>query len=265
MKNMNTIIRIFLVSTLLFTLNANAQDIEPIKGKVGVLEFSIPAVPGWKNKLTTDDRVTEILEIDKIQLSSEFSFENANGGFIFGTFKELREGSFFSASTIASNVPTLPESWGIKPSDVQSNSDVQRNGLQYAELRIVGQGDGKTFNKTKSIRTQGIWIDLPFQYKDKSGPHSVIASLFYRGPEIGSKKSAEILLNNILNALKPISTVTILSTDEYLSFYPNKSTNQYQPSESATYKDPQSPPTSNSITTLSREFFKIINDAAQRQ
>lgn len=203
---------------LLFQVNYALSQVlsnESALFDIGVLNFSLPASTLWKSQAITEKKVKEILAHEDIKLDPTFAIEGPRGIVIFGTWKELPSEMVFSASELAKNVPNFPENWGIKEDAIFSIPKTLANGLEYSELRIVGNGDGRVFGLGKQYKTLAIWVDVPITYKDTRGFHSGLASLFYRGPDINSKGTPDTMFLTVLNSLKIKDGYSLVSTDVY--------------------------------------------------
>ena len=194
-----------------------SQVTDPGEAKLGIFEFSIPLPLNWSSGSSSLARARDILSIDQIQLPPSFAFETSKGGVIFGTWKELKPGIVFTASQLYAEPPAIPQSWGIKKENLVTFKEQLSSGLEYSAFGISGLGDGKSFIGLKRYKTYGLWIDVPVTYKDSSGLHSGLASLYFRGPEIESAgpNGGVKILQKILTNIKVNPNVTLISTEHY--------------------------------------------------
>jgi len=255
-----------LIAVVTICWQATAFTQTPVSGKIGALIFSNVEQIGWRATPEAYAKAENIFKYENIQMAPSFAFANQYGSIVFGSVKNLRDGLTFSAEQLSSNVPTFPEPWGIKVSDVQNSSGKTDSGLDYAVLRATGPGDGLTFSKKGTYKTVGVWLDIPFQYKDGASTNSVLVSLFYRG--FYAKNSAdESFLKSILNSLSPGSGIEILSEKQYKSKF-SQGGEIDLPRESKT-KVSNAEMTVNDGTTKSassylNDIIKEINSAAKR-
>ena len=187
------------------------------EAKLGIFEFNVPLPLNWSSGSSSLARARDILSIDQIQLPPAFAFETSKGGVIFGTWKELKPGIVFTASQLYAEPPAIPQSWGIKKENLNTFKEQLSSGLEYSAFGISGLGDGKSFTGLKRYKTYGLWIDVPVTYKDSSGLHSSLASLYFRGPEIESAgpNGGVKILQKILTNIKINPNVTLISTEQY--------------------------------------------------
>jgi len=169
---------------------------------------------GWRASAEAISQADYILKHEGVKLAPSFAYSNGAGSLVFGTIKILRDGLAFSAQQLASNVPQFPETWGVKNSEVQNSSGLTDYGLEFAVMRVSGPGDGRIFGRGKQYKTIGVWIDIPVQYQDINGYHSVLISLFYRG--FDSKRSPdENFLKLVMNSISPIAGTSLVTEKIY--------------------------------------------------
>jgi hypothetical protein len=218
-------------SLLTVSMNASAQAIETdvLAGKVGILEFRIPAVTGWKETNEARGRVIELMRSEGANAEPAFAFENSKtGAVLFGTWTPIRPGLAFDAEQLAAEPPWFPESWGLKLSQVDGIFVPSAKGMHYAQLRAAGFGDGRTFSgKVKTVKTLGIWVTMPIQYETASGSGSGVVTFDYRGPDGVDSKNQKVtgdtLMNALIDGLKAQNGIRLISSDVYRAKYPKES------------------------------------------
>ncbi len=203
---------VYILFGCLFVAPSIAQNIST--DKIGDFEFKVADKTGWKASLDAKLQAENILKYEQVKLTPSFAYANSSGSLVYGTLKIFRDGVAFSAEQLASSMPQFPEAWGIKNNGVQNNSESSVSGLRFAVMRVSGPGDGKIFGRGKPYKTLGVWIDMPVQYQDINGYHSVLISLFYRG--FDSKKfSDENFLKSVINSIGPVVGVSIVTEKKY--------------------------------------------------
>ena len=203
---------VYILFGCLFVAPSIAQNIS--SDKIGDFEFKVADKMGWKASLDAKLQAENILKYEQIKLTPSFAYTNSSGSLVYGTLKIFRDGLAFSAEQLASSMPQFPEAWGIKNNGVQNNSESSVSGLRFAVMRVSGPGDGKIFGRGKPYKTLGVWIDIPVQYQDINGYHSVLISLFYRG--FDSKKfSDENFLKSVINSISPVAGASIITEKKY--------------------------------------------------
>jgi hypothetical protein len=216
-KNVTQILRTF---TYAFWVFFGYFFVQPVvaqntsTNKIGDFAFKVSDQMGWRASAEAISQAESILKHEGVKLAPSFAFSNGSGSLVFGTIKILRDGLAFTAQQLASNVPQFPETWGVKNNEVQNASGRTDYGLEFAVMRVSGPGDGKVFGRGKSYKTVGVWIDIPVQYQDINGYHSVLISLFYRG--FDSKKSSdENFLKLVMNSISPTTGTSIITDKMY--------------------------------------------------
>jgi len=216
---------------LTVSINASAQAVEAdvLAGKVGILEFRIPAVTGWKETNEARGRVLELMRSEGANAEPAFAFENSKtGAVLFGTWTPIRQGLAFDAEQLAAEPPWFPESWGLKLSQVEGIFVPSAKGMHYAQLRAAGLGDGRTFSgKVKTVKTLGIWVTMPLQYETANGSGSGVVTFDYRGPDGVDSKNQKVtgdtLMNALIDGLKAQNGIRLISSDVYRAKYPKDS------------------------------------------
>jgi hypothetical protein len=198
-------------STSFAQINGN----EGITLNIGAFTVPIALTSNWKSQPATERKVKEILSFENIKLEPTFTIEGPRGAVIFGTWKDLPNEMTFNAVDLAKSVPNFPESWGIKEDAIFSSSKILPNGLEYSELKVIGNGDGRFFGFNKQSKTIAIWIDIPVTFKDSKGYHSGLGSLYYRGPDTLGKNIPDPFFNTLLSLLKPKDGTTLVSAEIY--------------------------------------------------
>jgi hypothetical protein len=230
-----------LILTLIFGfMNAvPAQNINPevLSANLGVMDFKFNAPSGWKIKDSPElnVRVNEMLLDEGIRFKQNFVFANEKtGALLFGYWNEFPRGSAFEASQVLDREPTFPDSWGIDPTQITSGLKTSSKGLEYAVVRAVGWGDGKTFvGRNKSIKTLAIWANVLIQYDSPSKAGSGMIMLQYRGPDFNDGKNSKLLADNqkmpgdilirdLIDSLKLDPSVVAMSVDDYKAKYPKE-------------------------------------------
>jgi hypothetical protein len=261
---MKHIIVFFILIGCIFVDSASAQNISI--DRVGDFEFKIVDKTGWKSSPESSAHVENIFRHEGVKLAPSFAFTNSYGSLVFGAVKKLRDGLTFSADQLSSNVPQFPEAWGIKNNDVQNSSGRTDQGLEFAVMRVSGPGDGKIFGKGKLYKTLGVWIDIPVQYQDLNGYHSVLISLFYRGYD-SKRPSDENFLRSIMNSIAPIAGVSIITEKKYKAQFqtlPDEAVivNKSEPQK---VDPPQKPKVPEPTNIYLLDIVKSINLAAKRE
>ena len=202
----------FLILASLFARPSLAQTI-PVN-IIGNFEFKILNTMGWKASPEAKLQSENILKYEGVKLSPSFAYSNNSGALMYGTIKFFRDGLTFTAAQLVSTVPQFPEAWGIQKVDIKNASGLSDYGVEYAVMRVIGPGDGKVFGRGKSYKTLGVWIDIPIQYKDVNGYHSVLISIFYRSFH-SRAFSDENFLKSIMNSFSPATGISIISEKKY--------------------------------------------------
>jgi len=201
---------IFLAS--LFARPSLAQTLSV--NTIGNFEFKILDKMGWKATPEARTQSENILKYEGIKLLPSFAYTNNSGALIYGTLKFFRDGLTFTTAQLVSVVPQFPEAWGIKKDNISNASVLSDYGFEYAVMRAIGPGDGKVFGRGKSYKTLGVWIDIPIQYQDVNGYHSVLLSIFYRGFH-SQAFSDEKFLKSIMNSFSPVTGTSIITEKKY--------------------------------------------------
>jgi hypothetical protein len=191
----------------------------PVKGALGVLDFSLLLPPGWSE--SAGSRAKVALQSDGNDLLPTFSYESAGGGVIYGTWRTFREGQIFSAETIGGGIPAFSSDWGINKGDV-FNKVATVGNLEYAVLIASGPGDGLAFSVGGKRRMTAVWVDIPVAYKDKVAVQSGLASVYYRGPVEGYAQG-KALIDALMESLNP-NQVSLMTVGEFRSLYAAKPT-----------------------------------------
>ena len=233
-------LQVFLFSSICFFANeACAQTSIPdtLSGTIGVMDFKFNAPSGWKIKDSPElnSRVSDMLLDEGIRFKQDFVFANIKtGAMLFGYWNAFPKGLAFEASQTIERQPTFPNSWGIEPGQVAAAVRTSNRGLEYALVRAVGLGDGKTFvGPNKSIKTLAIWANIPVQYESAQKVGSGIIMLQYRGPDFqdgkfsktvvdNQKMPGDILIKDLIDSLKLDSSVTPLTAEAYRAKYPKE-------------------------------------------
>jgi len=200
----------------LFVAPSIAQNIST--NKIGDFEFKASDKMGWKASPDAKLQAENILKYEGVKLTPSFAFVHSSSGLVYGTLKILRDGLAFSAEQLASSVPQFPEAWGIKNNVVQNTSGRTDSGLDFAVMRVSGPGDGKFFGRGKPYKTLGVWIDIPVQYQDINGYHSILISLFYRSFD-SKKPSDENFLKSVMNSISPVAGASIITEKKYKEYF----------------------------------------------
>lgn len=200
----------------LFVAPSIAQNIST--NKIGDFEFKASDKMGWKASPDAKLQAENILKYEGVKLTPSFAYINSSGALVYGTLKILRDGLAFSAEQLASSVPQFPEAWGIKNNVVQNTSGRTDSGLDFAVMRVSGPGDGKFFGRGKPYKTLGVWIDIPVQYQDINGYHSILISLFYRSFD-SKKPSDENFLKSVMNSISPVAGASIITEKKYKEYF----------------------------------------------
>jgi hypothetical protein len=111
------------------------------------------------------------------------------------------------------NPPPVPKEWGKL--DMKIFPPTSSN-LNFAGFIVQGMGDTTSFVK-KTSQTAGAWIDIPMTYTDPTGPHSGLASLYFRGPlnEYTGPNGGEKLIQKILSELQIQQGVKLIAFQDY--------------------------------------------------
>jgi hypothetical protein len=184
---------------------------------LGKLEFGTQPSKGWVSNLNSK-KALDVLKSDMVELSPTFVFETpSKKGVLFGTWKEFKPGVAFNAEGLNAEPPPVPKEWGKVDMKIfpQTNSD-----LSYAGFTVQGMGDTTSFVK-KTSQTAGAWIDIPMTYTDPTGPHSGLASLYFRGPlnEYTGPNGGEKLIQKILSELQIQQGVKLIAFQDYKKLF----------------------------------------------
>lgn len=216
---------------------AQSSNSEVLSGTIGVMDFKFNAAAGWKIKDSPElnARVSDMLLDEGTKFKQNFVFANEKtGALLFGYWNEFPKGFAYEASQTVEREPNFPDVWGISPGQVSSGLRTSSKGLDYAFVRAVGQGDGKTFvGRNKSVKTLAIWANVPVQYESPTKAAAGMIMLQYRGPDFQEGKSSKILVDNqkmagdilirdLIDSLKLDSNVVAVSVDEYKAKYPKE-------------------------------------------
>ena len=216
---------------------AQSSNSEVLSGTIGVMDFKFNAAAGWKIKDSPElnARVSDMLLDEGTKFKQNFVFANEKtGALLFGYWNEFPKGFAYEASQTVEREPNFPDVWGISPGQVSSGLRTSSKGLDYAFVRAVGQGDGKTFvGRNKSVKTLAIWANVPVQYESPTKASAGMIMLQYRGPDFQEGKSSKILVDNqkmagdilirdLIDSLKLDSNVVAVSVDEYKAKYPKE-------------------------------------------
>jgi len=219
------------------TVSAQTYSSVVLSGTVGAMDFKFNAPSGWKTKDSPEAnaRVNEMLLDEGTRFKQNFVFEHEKtGALLFGYWNEFPRGSAFEASQVLDREPTFPDSWGIDPTQITSGLKTSSKGLEYAVVRAVGWGDGKTFvSKNKSVKTLAIWANVLLQYDSPTKSGSGMIMLQYRGPDFNDGKSSKLLVDNqkmsgdilikdLIDSLKLDPNVVALNVEEYKAKYPKE-------------------------------------------
>jgi hypothetical protein len=221
---------------------AQSGNPEVLSGTIGLVDFKVTAPSGWKIKDSPEavSKVADILADEGIKFKQNFVFANEKtGALLFGYWNEFPRGFAFEASQALDREPTFPDSWGIDPGQVTSGvktsyKALENKGIEYAIVRAVGMGDGKTFvGKSKSLKTLAIWANVPIQYESQSKSGAGMIMLQYRGPDFNDGKNTKLLVDtqkmagdtlirDLIDSFKIESNVSIITAEEYKSKYPKE-------------------------------------------
>ena len=184
---------------------------------LGKLEFGTQPSKGWVSNLNSK-KALDVLKSDMVELSPTFVFETpSKKGVLFGTWKEFKPGVAFLAENLNAEPPPVPKEWGKVDMKIfpPTSSD-----LNFAGFTVQGMGDTTSFVK-KVSQTAGAWIDIPMTYTDSTGPHSGLASLYFRGPssEYTGPNGGEKLIQKILSELQIQQGVTLISFQDYKKLF----------------------------------------------
>jgi len=215
-----------LIASFLLTMEpglAQVGEADIFSGKVGVLEFKFtgPAA-GWKETPESKLKAREILRAEGVTVEPAFAFENQKtGGFLFGTWSPFTDGFAVDAQQMYAEPPFFPSSWGVKADQIGRYLSPQSSKeMAFTWLRVLGQGDGKTFAaKSKAIKTLGIFVTMPIQFVSGSSVSSGMVSLDYRGPESGEVKNtktpADNLIGMLIENLRPQPNISLISSSAF--------------------------------------------------
>ncbi len=185
---------------------------ERISGKVGVLGFTTLAPAGWRAGTEAEEKANEILASESVKQKALFAtMFGPKGPIIYATWKDFPAGYSLSAAQIAGSVSesAFPSGWSLVPGELKVQTRMLPSRIEYAYWRIVANGDGRQFGGGRSLKTLGIWIDIPIAYKEGGKVGGGIASLYLRGAEAdfkaSSKHSAEQLLIALADSLAPVN------------------------------------------------------------
>ena len=151
-----------------------------------------------------------------------FAFENQkSGALLIGTWSPFTNGFAVDAAQMDAEPPFFPSSWNIKPDQFSRYlSPPNAKEMRYSVIRVLGQGDGKTFaGKIKSIKTYGVFLAMPIQFENSSAIGSGMVSIDYRGPEAGDVKNsrppADVLISTLIDNLKPQDGIHLISASTF--------------------------------------------------
>jgi hypothetical protein len=233
-------LRVFLLTLLSAFANgviAQLLDTEILFGTLGVMSFKFTAPSEWKIRDSPElnVRISDMLLDEGIGFKQNFVFANEKtGALLFGYWNEFPKGFAYEASQTVEREPNFPDTWGISPGQVTSGLRTSNKGLEYAFVRAVGQGDGKTFvGRTKSVKTLAIWANVPVQYESPTKAAAGMIMLQYRGPDFQEGKSSKILVDNqkmagdilirdLIDSLKLDSNVQPMAAEDYKAKYPKE-------------------------------------------
>lgn len=203
-------------------------DAEMFSGKIGALEFKFTTPPsGWRDSPEIRMRAREIMRAEGSIYDPAFAFENQkSGAFLIGTWSPFTNGFAVEAPQMHAEPPFFPSSWGIKPDQLSRYlSEPSSREMRYSAIRVLGQGDGKTFaGKTKSTRTLALFVSMPIQFENGSTVGSGMVSFSYRGPEPGDVKNsrtpADVLVSTLIENLRPQDGIRLISAASFRSRVP---------------------------------------------
>ncbi len=215
---------------------AQSGDVDTFSGKVGVLEFKFTASPsGWRDSPEARIKAKELMKIEGSIYEPAFAFENQkSGAFLIGTWSPFTNGFAVDAAQMDSEPPFFPSSWGIKPDQISRYlSPPNVKEMRYSAIRVLGQGDGRTFaGKLKSTKTMGVFLTMPIQFENGSAVGSGMVSVDYRGPEAGDVKNsrtpADVLINTLIENLRPQAGVRLISAAAFRARTPQDSSGDAQ-------------------------------------
>jgi len=209
-KSLVALISFVVLSLSLMSSSHSQATAGAISGKVGVFGFAAPSPAGWRVSPEAEKKANELLESDSVQLKAAFAtMFGSRGPIIYATWTEFPSGFAVPAAQIASSVSesTIPNDWKLVPGELKVKTGMLPSRIEYSYWRLIGMGNGKQFGGGGSIKTLGIWIDIPVAYKDGGKVGGGIASFYLRGAEAEfkgtSKHSAEQLLITIAESLVP--------------------------------------------------------------
>ena len=216
---------------------AQSSNSEVLSGTIGIMDFKFNAAAGWKIKDSPElsARVSDMLLDEGTKFKQNFVFANEKtGALLFGYWNEFPKGFAYEASQTVEREPNFPDTWGISPSQVTSGLRTSNKGLEYAFVRAVGQGDGKTFvGRNKFVKTLAIWANVPVQYESPTKAAAGMIMLQYRGPDFQEGKSSkplvdnqkmagDILIRDLIDSLKLDSSVQPMAAEDYKAKYPKE-------------------------------------------
>lgn len=222
---------------------AQSGDVDTLSGRIGALEFkfTVPA-SGWKDSPEIRMRAREIMRAEGSIYDPAFAFENQkSGAFLIGTWSPFTNGFAVEAPQMHAEPPFFPPSWGIKPEQLSRYlSESSGREMRYSAIRVLGQGDGRTFaGKLKSTKTLAVFVSMPIQFENGSTIGSGMVSFSYRGPESGDVKNsrtpADVLVNTLIEKLKPQDGVRLISAAAFRARIPQ------DPSDSIQNDAPEKP------------------------
>ncbi len=164
-----------------------------------------------------------------------FAFENQKtGAFLIGTWSPFTNGFAVEAPQMYAEPPFFPSSWGIKSEQISRYlSEPSGREMRYSAIRVLGQGDGKTFaGKQKSTKTLALFVSMPIQFENGSTVGSGMVSFSYRGPEAGDVKNtrtpADVLVNTLIENIKPQDGIRLISAAAFRAKMPQDASDSTQ-------------------------------------
>lgn len=258
---------------------AETGDVDTFAGKIGALEFKF-TVPssGWRDSPEIRARAREIMRTEGSIYDPAFAFENQKtGAFLIGTWSPFTNGFAVEAPQMYAEPPFFPSSWGIKPDQISRNlSEPNGREMRYSAIRVLGQGDGKTFaGKQKSTKTLALFVSMPIQFENGSTVGSGMVSFSYRGPEPGDMKNsrtpADVLVNTLTENLKPQDGIRLISASAFRTRVPQDPSDSTQsetsekrsgkvvPERSLAASEPQ-PKTGDVANTISKINIELLQE-----
>ena len=216
-KLKSNLLTLFVFSLIILFVFSSIPQALAQQEKLGKLEFGTQPSKGWVSNLNSK-KALDVLKSDMVELSPTFVFETpSKKGVLFGTWKEFKPGVAFLAENLNAEPPPVPKEWGKVDMKIfpPTSSD-----LNFAGFTVQGMGDTTSFVK-KVSQTAGAWIDIPMTYTDHTGPHSGLASLYFRGPssEYTGPNGGEKLIQKILSELQIQQGVTLISFQDYKKLF----------------------------------------------